>query len=280
MIASDRSELPPELPTAASAEPELYCPKCSYILTGVEHAGLDCCPECGEKVDFADLRRLAQMGLDLSHCSYWRLAFRVPPEFKAALKRPGYVVRLPPRPRSFFIVTGLLLLLALAGAALTALSMIIGFLVYVTLAAVSYAATWLWARWLLRRAGHREPATGAGHVLFVAAAVCFPIAINLALFTVSIAFMLYAHHISLFPHVRDELAIVLGGFLVLAPLVFHFVLWSDWSQMANLMLLYEMRRQDSIWPAPLLRRFDPATAIMMVTAPLAIFVLLFLGSLL
>lgn len=210
-------------------EPTLYCPKCSYPLVGVEEAGLSLCPECGEPLDFEELRseRFDPRSLGTPWQMFWRVMTSPRRFFRAVTAKP-YNVR----------VSELY--------SYDALGLEVGLLGGTGLCGLTWVGTWIagrsfpgccvatvplfwglllwaahrtagpWMRFLLGKAGHGDANRGQHRVMYFSSIVYVPMGLALCLVMVTLAAAQFAPE-------------VLARLVLLAALGVHCLLWLLWA---------------------------------------------------
>lgn len=233
-----------EIPRRGSSSATIYCPECAHNLTGVRQAGLDCCPECGEKIDFANLLQAVDNPLDLSGYGYWQLSWRlflVTLRFRRVLQQEHYRLVLP-KCRNWYYVPPLALMalsLALAlgpwrrayeGAyALLSVAAVYGLAMLLV-----HKAAELWVRMLLWRSDHPSPAKAAGRIMFAVGTFNLPIAINAALWFICMTILPFSPLSKRY----DALYLFVACTLIFT-MAFHFFLWFEWARLIERMFFYE-----------------------------------------
>jgi hypothetical protein len=224
--------------------PTLYCPKCEYILTGTEEAGLRCCPECGAPLDFDDLRRKARVGLDLTYLSYWQLCWKLfvlRRRFRKQLREPSYFVRLPEVSVGFRRAVGLL------AAASLAVSVWIGIgadgphklwaavpPAWMLVALVVQVVTEAWFRWLLGTVKHPNVERAVRQVMAAGSSVYVPMGAGLLVAMVFVGGMTTTD----WPTWPGGFATLGIGVAATAGL-FSWVLWHSWAIVAQMVFRCE-----------------------------------------
>jgi hypothetical protein len=222
--------------------PELYCPRCTYSLRGLEEAGMQQCPECGTPVNFNDLRQ--RLLVDKQELGGAKQLFRrimwFPNRFFTALDAPRrylWIKRLDQYDSAalFAGIAGVVLAFALFFAVVTSFhgrtppkwpASTIYFLsplaLWPFLFLGNHQATRWWIRRLLRWAAHPEPQAGALRVMFFAGPV-YVAMVRAVLF--GLLCLLLAILLSLLGTIPAIIALVCSGFSV----VVYFVLWLHWA---------------------------------------------------
>ncbi|MBN2582205.1 MAG: hypothetical protein JXL80_03990 [Planctomycetes bacterium] len=215
------------------AAPDLFCPKCLYNLTGTEQAGLDCCPECGEPLDFDALRTMVRTGLDLSGFTWWQLVwklFLLRRKFHNEVRRRHYFIRLPEVQPRYTVVLLLAFVAMLLWTGMVAwLSGIRGILLCGLVAAclavmgIVHAGERVWLRLLLDMAHHPDARAAAGRILYVANTQFVPMTVNLALCVVTMGIVVLVGS-------RSNAVITMALTVGLSAAFINVALWLDWSR--------------------------------------------------
>jgi len=268
---SDRD--PPDNPQVMirPSGPTLYCPKCDYILTGTEEAGLGCCPECGTSLDFDELRRKARCGLDLTYLTYWQLCWKffvLRRRFRKQLKAPCYFVRLPDITPGFSKAVGLLAAASLATSVWIAAAADGPHKLWAVIppawmlaALVVHAVTDAWFRWVLRMANHPQPQRALQQIMAAGSTVYLPMGVGLLVAMVTVAAMTTID----WPRQPDWVPVVTIGCAATAGL-FSWVLWHSWALAAQLVFRCETYYLECPPQVRLLVQLSPPT--MALLAPL------------
>ena len=278
------SEPTPETEGAVAPEPTLYCPQCAYNLTGVERAGLDCCPECGEKIDFANLVQAVDNPLDLSGYGYWQLGWRlflVPRRFKRILQQEHYRLVLPECRNWYYVPPLALMALSLAPAlapwrrayeeayVLLSIAALYGLAMLLV-----HKAAELWVRMLLWRSDHPQPIMAAGRIMFAVGTFNLPIAINVALCFISISIM------PIWPLSKSyDILLLFVACTMIFTMAFHFFLWFEWARLVERLFFYETYVRKVSKPVKFLHRFcmGAGTALFVTaTVVLGMFIIVFI----
>ncbi len=244
--------------------PTLYCPECAYNLTGIEQAGMSRCPECGQELDFDELREMAGTVLDLSRFSYWQLAWKLlfsQKEFDEELNRRHCNVRLPKHVTSRDHARGVIVcLLVLVPSILAGIQpglgpVCVGIIIsYLVLAAVAHGITFLYLTHALTALGHWQPSAAAKRILSIAATQCVPIALNLGVFTTGLTLLFVGTTMA-------PWNVIIGATMMAAAATLHFVLWTVWGDVCLLMVKCETQYRQRMLLTRFLKRLNPGVLV-------------------
>lgn len=263
-----KSEMAQDTVSNGASGPQVCCPWCKYPVIGLEEAGLGHCPECGVKLDVAELRQVVSQSDDLTGLTYWQLVWRL------FTLRPGrkkrrllnyYLAYMPESSASFFLITASLFASGPVAAAIMWLESpdagVILFAVtvgYLLLAVAAHIATQPWVRWRLASIGHPYPTEAARRVMLSAATQYLPIGVNVAMFVAGCTCLVMFEDLGS----RWALPVVGTGLLfTVIPPVLHLVLWANWATGLDRMI-----RCESFYKLPrpsgkLLESLNPGLAI-------------------